>query len=283
MGVRGCPFKCIFCSTKVYGKAVRKRSPKSVVNEMLLCVKEFNVEHFYFIDDTLTLNKRYICELCDLIEREGLNITFEGGTRANLVDEEIISKMARAGLIRLSFGLETVDSNMRKTMRKEVPLESYIAANRLTDKYNIETLNSMMIGLPGESIDTIRKSLHFLRSSKEIKQSNLAIAIPYPGTELYEMAKNSQHGLKLTTDDFSNFLRYGSAAMSVGDLSPDDLIKLQNDAFVSIYMAPWRILPMLKKQGILGGLLMLFRMIKSIKRIILNENGLFRFKGDWNE
>lgn len=139
-----------------------------------------------------------------------------------------------------------------------------------------------MIGLPGETIDTIRKTLFFLTSSREVKQVNLAIATPYPGTQLYEMAKKGEHGLKLVTDDFSMFRRYGSAVMQVGDLSPDDLIELQNDAFVSIYGAPWRFIPMFKKQGIIGGLLTLLRLMKSFKRVILNENGLFRFKKNRN-
>jgi len=278
MTTRGCPFKCIFCSTKVFGKRIRKRSPRLVVDEMISVISQFNVKHFIISDDTLTLDKNHILELCDIIESEKLNITLDASTRANLVDEEIISRLSKVGLIRLSFGLESVDPNIRKIMRKEVPLESYEIANKLTNKYNIETLNSCMIGLPGETVDTVRKTLSFLRRSREIKQANLSIAIPYPGTELYEMAKKGEYGLKLEIDDFSKFRRYGSAVMSVGDLSPDDLIRLQNDAFVSIYMAPWRWLPVLKKSGFIGLLLTFMRFIKSFKRIVFNKDGLFWFK-----
>ena len=229
-----------------------------------------------FFDDTLTLDSQYIIDLCKRIEK--FNITFEGSTRANLVNEKLIEVMARAGLIRLSFGLESANQNIRKIIRKEVPLEAYITANRLTNKYGVETLNSCIIGLPGETIETIRETLLFLRRAKEVKQSNLAIAVPYPGTELYNMAKNGEHRLTLTTDDFSKFWRYNSSVMSVGDLTPEDLIRLQNDAFVSIYSAPWRWIPMIKKQGIFGAVLTFFRLLKSLKRIILNENGFFRFK-----
>jgi len=218
------------------------------------------------MDDNLTLDKNHILNICDLIEKEKLEITFEGSTRANLVDEEVISKMARAGLIRMSFGLESIDENVRRIMRKEVPLESYIIANKLMNKYNIETWNSCMIGLPGETIDTIKKTLSFLRDSPEIKQANISIAVPYPGTELYEMAKRGDYGLKLVGDDFSKFRRYNCASMIVGDLSPDDLIKLQNDAFASIYLAPWRLKPVLGKSGIAGVFLTFSRLIKSIVR-----------------
>jgi len=278
MTMRGCPFQCIFCSRKVFGSHVRKRSLNLVIDEMISIISKFNIRHFIILDDTLTLDRKHILDFCDKIISKKLDITFEGSTRANLVDEELISRMAEAGLIRLSFGLESVDPQIRKIMKKEVPLESYEIANRLTNKYNIETLNSCMIGLPGETVHTVRKTLHFLRKSHEIKQANMSIATPYPGTELYEMTQKGEYGLELLVDDFSKFRRYGAAVMSVGDLTVNDLVRLQNDAYVSIYMAPWRLIPMVKKSGIIGGLLTFLRIIRSLGRIILNRNGLFRFR-----
>lgn len=103
-----------------------------------------------------------------------------------------------------------------------------------------------------------------MRDTREVKQANISIAVPYPGTELYEMAKNEMYGLKLMIDDFSKFRRYNSAVMKVGDLSPEDIIKLQNDAFASIYLAPWRWMPVLKKSGFLGLMLTFGRLIKSM-------------------
>ncbi|MBF0473755.1 MAG: radical SAM protein [Nitrospirae bacterium] len=272
MTSRGCPFNCIFCSTKVFGKRSRRRTPRLVVDEIAYIVKNFGITHFIFLDDTLTANRDHIMEICDLIKKDNLSITFEAGTRANLLDEELVAKMAGTGLTRISFGLESVDENIRKIMRKEVPIESYISSNKLTNKYNIETLNSCMIGLPGETIETIEKTLKFLRHSKEIKQANLSIAIPYPGTQLYEMAKKGEYGLKLLIDDFSKFRRYGSAVMQVGDFTPEDMIRIQNDAFVSIYLAYWRIIPMIRKSGILGGLLTLGRLLRAIPRIFAKSS-----------
>jgi len=268
---RGCPFKCIFCSNKVFGGRVRKRSVRSVVDEIKSVVSEFNIRHFYFADDNLTLDRDYILKMCNLIEGENLPITFEGSTRANLVDEELISRLASIGLIRLSFGLETVDPEIRRTIKKEVPLESYTAAYRLTNKYGIETLDSVMLGLPGETRETIKKTLSYLRHARGIHQASFSTATPYPGTELYEMAKKGEHRLKLMTEDFSEYRRYGSAVMSVGDLSPDDLIRLQNDAFLSIYLAPWRIKPMVKRMGIVGALLTYSRLIRSLGNILFYQ------------
>lgn len=272
MTTRGCPFKCVFCSTDVFGSKVRRRKARSVINEIKGVIADYNIRHFLFLDDTLTLDRKYMLELCDMIDSEKLSITFEGSTRANLVDDELVSRMAKAGLIRISFGLETVDPEIRRIIKKDVPLECYTVANRITNKYKIETLNSVMLGLPGETRETIGKTLAFLKSAREIQQANFSIATPYPGTELYLMAKNGEHGLRLMTEDFSKYRRYGSAVMGVNELSPEDLIELQNDGFVSIYSAPWRIIPMIKKSGFLGGILTLSRIFSGMwKKAVKNK------------
>ncbi len=266
MTTRGCPFHCIFCSTRVFGKDTRRRSPALVIQEMEQACRLFGAGHFMFLDDTLTLNREHVLEICDRLIAARLGVTFEGSTRANLVDEVLVSRMVAAGLIRLSFGLESVDETIRATMRKQVPLASYAAANRLTNRHGIETLNSCMIGLPGETVDTIRATLAFLRRSRDIKQANISIAVPYPGTELFEMAKRDAHGLHLETLDFSRYLRYDTAVMTVGDLSPADLVRIQNEAFASIYLAPWRWPTLVRKWGLKGAWLTFKRLLRALRQ-----------------
>lgn len=257
---RGCPWKCIFCASKDLNTTlIRRRSPESVVAEMKHVVETYGVRHFFIVDDVLTLYDEHILKICDLIEDEGLDITWEGSTRANLVNDEQVKRMAECGLIRLSFGLETVDTEMRKTMKKKVPLKYYVEANRILNKHNVEALNSVMIGLPGESEETVRTLLRFLGKSRDIKQANLAIAVPYPGTEFYEIAKKGEKGVTLHTDDFSQYRRYGAAVTTVGELTPKDLVELQNEGFVRIYAAPWRWAPMYGKHGIIGFVLLFVR------------------------
>lgn len=267
--VWGCPFRCIFCCTGAFvGKKMRKRDPKSVIEEIKHVIKTEGTRHFLFLDDTLTLDRKHITEICQLIIEENLQITFEGSTRANLVDEDLVKLMAKAGLIRISFGLESVDEEIRKTMRKEVSLDAYIKANEITNRYGLETLNSCMIGLPGETHETLEKTLDFLDQHNEIKQANISIAVPYPGTALYDMAKKEENGLVLLTEDFSKYRRYNSAVMKVGNLMPKDLIEMQNYAFLSIYTAPWRLKPMLKKSTKKALFLMFIRFIRYVSALI---------------
>ena len=247
MTTRGCPFQCIYCSNSVYGRKVRRRSIGNVISEIEQVVDRFGVRHFYFVEDVLTLSKQYSLSLCDEIDKRKLKITFEGSTRANLFDEELARRLAKSGLIRLSFGLESADPKVLKIIKKQVSLESYIKANSLTNKYGIETINSVMLGLPGEDQASIERTIAFLRKAKDIHHTTYGIAIPYPGTEFYEMAKKGEYGLKLHTEDFSKYQRYGNAVLSVGDLSPDDLIRLQKVGLLKIYLTSWRIWPMLKR------------------------------------
>jgi radical SAM superfamily enzyme YgiQ (UPF0313 family) len=253
------------------------RSPESVVDEMRQVVSDYPyITHFYIVDDVMTLWKKHITKICDLINEAGLKITFEGSTRANLVDDELIAYLAKTGLIRLSFGLETTDPDMRVTMQKKVPMEAYPIANRICNKYGVEALNSMMIGLPGETSETIKSTLQWLRNSREVKQANFAIAIPYPGTEFHDMAVAGTHGVELMSGDFSEYLRYGSAVTKVGELTPQDLIDLQNEGFVSIYSAPWRWIPTWRKHGVVGGLLMLLRVVRLWRRRLFRRDKPFR-------
>jgi len=265
MTFRGCPWKCIFCaSDQLATTRILKRSIQSCVGEIQHIVKTYGIRHFMIVDDVLTLVRKRTVEFCEEIIKRKLNITFEGSTRANLLDEDLVILMKRAGLIRLSFGLETVDEDMRKTMQKKVPLEAYNQSNALLNKYDIEALNSVMLGLPGETEANVMKTLNFLSKAKEVKQANFAIAVPYPGTKFHEMAANGLGGMELLSDNFTEYRRYGQAVTKVNNLGPEDLIRLQNEGYVSIYSRYWRWLPTIKKYGVIGLVLTFLRMFKMI-------------------
>ncbi|MDD5617694.1 MAG: radical SAM protein, partial [Candidatus Omnitrophica bacterium] len=110
---RGCPFQCVFCSESMNtGRRLRTRSSDSLVTEILDVKRKLGITHFYMLDSTLTINRKLIEEFCYKLIAKGVNITFEGQTRANLVDEAMLSLMKKAGLVRLSFGIESSDKKV---------------------------------------------------------------------------------------------------------------------------------------------------------------------------
>lgn len=239
---RGCPFKCVYCAApSLSSEKVRWASPGRTLDEIEHVINSTGIRHFIFLDDTLTLKRSHIMEFCGEIEKRGVNFTWEGWTRTNAIDDELVSRMARNGFIRVSFGLESSDSEVRRIIRKELPLDSVRKANKLTAKYGVETLNSAMLGLPGDTKEKVWKTVGFIRNEKSIQHATFSIAMPYPGTEFMEMAKKGEHGLKLHTEDFSKYQRYGSAVLSVGDMTPGDIIRLQKLALLRIYFTPFRI------------------------------------------
>jgi radical SAM superfamily enzyme YgiQ (UPF0313 family) len=197
--------------------------------------------------------------LCEGIR--GLKITFEGSTRANLVDDEVISVMVKAGLIRLSFGLESADKRIREIAKKNVPLESYAKAADICNKYGVEVVNSVILGLPGETRNTIDGTINYLKKAHNVHEIAYNIAVPYPGTELLEMAQRKEHGLELVDSNYSKFRR-NIGVLKVGDLTPKDLSDLQNKGYASVYLSRWRIIPMLKRSGLIGFILTYWRGVK---------------------
>ena len=134
---------------------------------------------------------------------------------------------------------------------------------------NLKVSTDLLIGLPGETEKNVWKTLIFLSKAKEVKQANFAIATPYPGTKFLEMAVSGVGGMELVSDNFTEYKRYGQAVTKVNNLGPNDLIRLQNEGFVSIYSRYWRWLPVLRKNGIIGLLLTFYRIIKMLKDKII--------------
>jgi len=247
---RGCPFRCVYCANDLYGRRIRRHSMERVVEELEEIVHKRQIRHIYFIDDMLTLDRKFILELCDEIEKRELRFTFEGSTRANLWAEEVAKRLKACGLIRISFGLETAVPEILKLIKKDVPLEAYVAANRINNKLGIETINSVMLGLPGDTRETIRETVDFLCKARDIHHTTYGIAMPYPGTELRRMAERGEHGLNLVEKDFSKLQRYGSAVTEVNGLTPEHLVELQKEGLRRIYSCWWRILPMIRRHGL---------------------------------
>ena len=181
MTSRGCPYQCIFCDR--LGKKFRAVSAENVVREIKDCVA-LDIGNIFFHDDTFTINKQRVLDICRMIREKNLRIKFSLRSRVNTIDEEMIRVLKRAGCQRISFGVESGVQRILNRIKKGITLDQVEEAFKLVRKYNIISLADFMIGHPDETIDDIH---HTIKFAKRIKPDYIQFSVttPYPGTELY--------------------------------------------------------------------------------------------------
>jgi len=106
-----------------------------------------------------------------------------------------------------------------------------------------------MIGLPGDTRVTIRRTMNYVRGHRDITFATCAIAVPLPGTAMRRMAERNERGLRLVDNDYSHYQRYGTAVMAVGDILPDELVAMQKTMLSGMNLMPWRIFPFIRRFG----------------------------------
>ncbi len=261
---RGCPYHCVFCAERsMFGNYVRFRSAKNVLEEIEQITSR-GIEIIGFVDDTFTINKNLVLEICEGIIEKNLKIILDCWTHAATLDKQILIAMKKAGFIRVNIGIESGDNEILKTIKKQTDIQLIKKAFRLSKEVGLETCGYAMLGLPNETKHTAIKTINFMKYLNTLDYGFISIATPLPGTEMYEFARKKQFGLSLLTNDFSKFKRYGCSVISVNDLSSKDLTKLQKRAFISIYLMPHRIIYLLKRAGLYETFINILSFIRSI-------------------
>jgi radical SAM superfamily enzyme YgiQ (UPF0313 family) len=244
---RGCPYQCIFCE-KLEGTKVRYRSPENVVEEIETLHRNYGASFFQFNDETFILDHKRVHRICDMIIERKLDITWYCMIRANLATKELLQKMRKAGCVRISMGVETGNAKIMKILNKGATLDDYRKAYRIAKELGIETRGSFIIGNPYDTEETIRDTIDFAKSL-HLDEAYFNIMTPYPGTKVYEMAKKGK-GLRLLTEDWSKYTRWGNAVIELPGLSREDLIRWQMKATRSFYLRPKKVWHQMTRMGI---------------------------------
>jgi len=185
---RGCPYQCIFCAWPqiMYGSnKYRTRSPKLVVDEIELCVKEYGIKSIYFDDDTFNIGKKRILELCDEMKKRGLNLPWAVMARADTADEEMLIAMKSAGLIAIKYGVESGNQDIVNACKKNLELKKVEQVVKITKKLGINMHLTFTFGLPGETWDTVKETIRF---AKKLNPDTVQFSIttPFPGSSYFE-------------------------------------------------------------------------------------------------
>ena len=201
---RGCPFKCIFCvGRKMVGAKVRYRSTQPVVDE-LEYLSTLKFSQINIADDLFTANKRHCIDICDEIIRRGLDIKWSSFARVDTVSLEVLKKMKEAGCDTISFGLETANAEILKTIQKGITTDQMVDAIKMCTEAGITPTASFILGLPGETPETLKETVEFGEKIKKLGVIyGFHLLAPFPGTRVRD--KSDEYGIKILTNDWSDY------------------------------------------------------------------------------
>lgn len=240
---RGCPFNCAFCETrKLWGSVCRAFSPVRIMAEVNYMVEKFGTRGIYFINDNFTIKKKETMAFCDLMKKSGLDVEWACDTRADLVSDELLSKMKGAGCKTIWFGVESGSPRILKRINRNITLEQTETAFKLCRRNGIKIAASFMLGFPEETLSDLEATLKFAkRLDPDWCQFNIFIACP--DSSLYQELLESGSYDKL--DDFL-------LSVKTADFNYESLLKIQRRFLREFNRSPKRTLRRIRREGILN-------------------------------
>ncbi len=253
---RGCPAGCKYCIKHVsYQNSVRLLSPRRIVDEISQ-LYDFGIRNIHMYADLFTVNREQVMGLCDLILKEGLKIRWTCNSRVDFVDEEMLKMMGRAGCWMISWGIESGNEEILRRAAKGANPKKAHQALTWARAAGIKNWGYFIIGLPGETVETIRETID-LAKSLPLELALFHIAAPYPGTPFFfEVVENGwfREGTQWEQVDMDK-----GTVLQYDNLSAEDLIYWQKRAFREWAFRPGPALVYLK---------MLFSDLRTFKRAV---------------
>jgi radical SAM superfamily enzyme YgiQ (UPF0313 family) len=193
---RGCPSRCAFCSGGLFGKKFRFRSAQNILDEIMYLHKTYNMKHFDFVDDAMTIDRTRVKQFCEKLIECNLPITWRVMTRIDAVDEELLTWLANAKCTEIHFGVESGDPETLRKIHKPHTVEMVQRIIPMVAKLKFKIVVFFIFGFPWEdrkSIENTSRLMHELAPYVDFHPAIASILIPFPGTEIYEKYKNEYH------------------------------------------------------------------------------------------
>jgi radical SAM superfamily enzyme YgiQ (UPF0313 family) len=232
---RGCVYWCEFCSTvRMHGRKYRMRSTKNVVDELEFLHKTYGVNKFTFCDDAFTVDQARTQELCREIMKRGLKITWNCGTRVDMLTKELLFKMKEAGCISMWFGVESGSQQVLDAMKKGISPELTTQVFGWVMEVGLKPVPNVILGFPGETMKSAWETIKFVEKISPDDVGFYNVATPFPGTPMYDSVK--ENGWLRVTD----FDKYDTTTpiFETPWLSLRELGKLREAAFHHFYLRP---------------------------------------------
>lgn len=234
---RGCPYQCHFCFKAVFGNKFRPRSAESVLEEWIHLKEKHQVREIAIVDDSFTSDPARVHRICDTLIRYKVGIRWScpNGIRVDKSDPAMLEKMRRAGCYRVALGIESGNQKVLDSIGKHITLTQIEEMVQRCRKVGIKTMGFFMLGNLGETRETMEETIDFaIRLKTDYAQ--FLIAIPYPGTRLYD--EITTHG-EFFIKDWDQYGQYeGSACFRYGNLTPELLSEMHALASRRYYFNP---------------------------------------------
>jgi anaerobic magnesium-protoporphyrin IX monomethyl ester cyclase len=201
---RGCPYACIFCvGRKMVGAKVRYRDPIKVVDEMEI-LASYGFCQINVADDLFTANASHCLAVCDEILKRNLNVKWTSFARVDTVSLEVLKRMKDSGCQAVSFGIESGNAEILKTIRKGITLNQVVEAVKLCNQVGLLPHGSFILGLPGETPETLKETLAFGQELKKLGVSyGFHLLAPFPGTRVRQ--DSAELGITILSSDWSDY------------------------------------------------------------------------------
>jgi len=230
---RGCPYQCTFCDKNVFGSIFRELSAEKVVEQLKYLWNKFHFREVAFMDDTFMINRKRLYKIFELLEKENISFYWTCMCRVNVVDYELLKYVKSKGCWHIAFGVESADSEILKIIKKGITIEQVRNAITWCRKVGIKTKGFFIIGHPGETIDTLNKTIKFA-CDLELDDIVATINTPIPGSPQYYFIK--KYG-SFDETDWSQFNYWRPVFVPFG-LTKELLLKKQKEMYSKFYLRP---------------------------------------------
>ncbi|MEW6202289.1 MAG: radical SAM protein [bacterium] len=272
---RGCPGRCTFCDRTVSTNVLRGHSTEYLIEEIEALRRDFVIRDIIFYDDNFVTLRKRLHTLCEAMISRGSPVSWSCTARVDMVSPEGLKLMKKAGCWQIAYGIESGSQEILDSLNKGITLETIRQTLKWTQKAGINNRGYFMIGVPGESVETIKKTIAFMKSLP-LDDFHISYFTPWPASQLYHEIKRS--GYYKDIDEMWGQMSGWLPVYVPDGMTAVELERWHRRAFVAFYLRPRPILRYLKNSArnpavfvrmIRGG----YGIIKAaIKSLLLKQN-----------